>query len=108
MSAGRAMNPCPAALVLMLSGCAAAGGWNKPGVDPGAVAAAYADCRAMAAAAVRPEIATDEDILATRGADWQRAHIGHVEAEALHQETQGRAAAIVDSCMRTKGFARGP
>jgi len=90
---------------LALAGCAAAGGWAKPGADAAAAAHEYQDCRELADSTVRPEFDIDQDILATRQNDWQRTHIGLVEADAMRQGTRGRAATIVQSCMQAKGFA---
>jgi hypothetical protein len=91
-------------LILLLCGCGAAGSWTKPGADAAAAAGAYHECQAAAEEAIKPEIGINEDILATRGIDWERARIGRVESETMRQQTRGRAAAIVASCMRAKGF----
>ena len=91
---------------LALAGCAASGGWAKPGADASAVAREYQDCRELAESTVRPEFDIDQDILATRQNDWQRSHIGRVEGDAMREGTRGRAAAIVQSCMQAKGFAQ--
>ena len=93
-------------MLFALAGCAAAGGWTKPGADAGA--AAYESCRSLAAATIRPELGINEDIQATRQSDWQRSDFARLQREATRQDTTGRAAAIVDSCMRQRGFARGP
>jgi hypothetical protein len=90
--------------VLALAGCAGAGGWTKPGADASATASVYQDCRELADSTVRPELDINQDILASRGSDWQRAPIGRVEAESMREGTRGRAAAILDSCMKSKGF----
>lgn len=96
------------AVALLVAGCAAAGGWTKPGADAAATARDIDACGALAAEAVGPEIGINQDILATRQTDWQRAPIGHIESEALREQTRRRATAIVDSCMRAKGFSRPP
>ena len=102
-----AMKWLPAlALLPALAGCAAGGGWAKAGADASATDAAYAECRAQAAGAIEPEIGINEDILATRQNDWQRSHVGQVASETMREQTRDRAAALVDSCMRAKGFAR--
>ncbi|HKS89403.1 MAG TPA: hypothetical protein VJR70_08190 [Stellaceae bacterium] len=95
------------ALVLLpaLAACAG-GGWAKPGADAAATDAAYSECRAEASSAIAPEIGINEDILATRQNDWQRTHVGHVASETMRDQTRGRAAALVASCMQAKGFAR--
>ena len=100
--------PLPA-LALLFAGCAAIGNgggsaWTKPGADAAATARDYADCQAMAASAVRTEGDIDEDIAATRGGDWQRTGAGRVETRTMRDHTRDRAAGIVESCMRAKGF----
>jgi hypothetical protein len=93
----------------LLVGCAAsAGTWTKPGADAAAIASAYQQCRAAAAAAVAPEIGIDEDIQATRQSDWQRAPTGQIASESLREETRSRAQSIIDACMRAHGFTRSP
>jgi hypothetical protein len=97
----------PAIALPLLVGCTApAGNWTKAGADEAAVARDYRDCRAMAASAVRSDADIDQDILATRGADWQRTGVGRVESRNMQEHTRNRAAAIVDGCMRAKGFVK--
>jgi hypothetical protein len=94
------------ALSLLLGGCAAAaGGWSKPGADAATTAGDYQECRSLAASAVKTQAEIDQDILATRQSDWQRAGIARVDARNRQAETGDRAAAIIASCMRAKGFA---
>jgi hypothetical protein len=90
--------------LLLLAGCAAAGGWTKPGADAAATAGAYQDCREMAASAVKTDADIDQDILATRSSDSQRAGGVRVETQAMQDHTRDRAASIVGACMRAKGF----
>jgi hypothetical protein len=92
-------------LALLLAGCAATGGWSKTGADSAASAAQYEDCRAAAATAVKPSADIDQDILATRGNDVQRAGGVRAEAQNMQEHTRDRAAAIVAACMKAKGFA---
>ena len=98
-----------AALVALafLSGCGnARGDWAKPGADPAAAAQAYQDCEAAARAAVEPEIAIDKDIIATRGGDWQRANVFDQQTGMMGTGIARRQAAMIDSCMRGKGFSQ--
>lgn len=95
-----------AATLLLLAGCAAAGNWTKPGADAAATARDYQDCRAIAMTAVKTDADIDQDILATRHNDWQRAGAVRIATQRMHDETRERAAAIVDACMRAKGFAK--
>ena len=102
------MRAALALAALALAGCAGGSGWTKPGADAGAAAAAYKSCRSLAAAAIKPEIGINEDIQATHQSDWQRTGFARLQGAAMREDTGGRAAAIVDACMREKGFARGP
>lgn len=100
------MRACRVGLALLLAGCAAAGNWTKPGVDAAATAKEYRDCGALAGTAVKTDADIDQDILATRSDDWQRSGVVRVETQNAHDQTRDRAAAIVGSCMRAKGFAK--
>ena len=91
-------------LPLLVAGCAAAGGWTKPGTDAAATARDVEGCRSLAAETVRPEIDINEDILATRQNDWRRGRIGRIESEAMRDQTRRRADRIVAACMKAKGF----
>ncbi len=99
------MRACCLGLALLLAGCAATGGWRKTGADSTAAAAQYEDCRATAGAAVKTDADIDQDILATRGNDVQRAGGVRVDAQTMHEHTRDRAASIVAACMKAKGFA---
>lgn len=100
---------CALAAAALLGGCASgAGEWTKPDADESAVAQAYRACRELAQARVGPELGINQDILATRGADWQRAQIGNMQVRAMAESTRDRAAAIVASCMTASGFQRAP
>jgi hypothetical protein len=97
---------CGAAILLLLAGCADAGAdWAKPGADQTAAAAAYQDCRGLADTAVETDRAIDQDISATRQDDWQRAGVVRAQTRVMHEHTRDRAGAIVDSCMKAKGFS---
>ncbi len=64
------------AAAALLGGCASgADEWAKPGANEAAVAQVYRSCRSLAEEQVAPEIGINQDILATRGADWQRAQV---------------------------------
>ena len=101
---------------VLLAGCGAAGDWSKAdwskadwtkaGADAAAAAGEYQECRAMAATAVKSQADIDQDILASRQNDWQRASIVRVQTRTTQDATRDRAAAIVDACMRAKGFSR--
>jgi hypothetical protein len=94
------------ALALLLAGCAGSGSWTKPGADAAATLRESQDCRAMAASAVKTDADIDQDILATRLDDRQRGSLFRLQSDAMQQHTTDRAAAIVSSCMRAKGFTQ--
>jgi type IV pilus biogenesis protein CpaD/CtpE len=85
-----------AAALLLLAGCS--------GADEAATNAAYQDCRGLADTAVETDRAIDQDILASRQDDWQRASVVRTQTRVMHEHTRDRAGAIVDSCMKGKGF----
>ena len=97
-----------AAIVLMslLAGCAGGGSdWAKPGADDAAAAIAYQDCRGLSDTVVSTDRAIDQDIMASRQSDWQRASVVRQQTQIMHEHTRDRAAAILDSCMKGKGFS---
>ena len=97
------------AVAALLGGCASgAAEWTKPGADEAAVAQTYRSCRQLAEARVGPEIGINQDILATRGTDWQRSQVGNLATRTMTEMTRDRAAAIVASCMNAYGFQRAP
>jgi hypothetical protein len=96
-------------VVVLLGGCASgAAEWTKPGADEVAAAQAYRSCRELADARIGPEIGINQDILATRGTDWQRSQVGNLATRTMTEMTRDRAAAIVASCMNAYGFQRAP
>jgi hypothetical protein len=94
------------ALLLLLAGCGGAGDWAKSGADESTATAAYQDCRALAGDAVRTDADIDQDILATRQGDWQRAGVVRQQTRVMHEQTRDRAAALIESCMKAKGFSQ--
>src|SRR3954452_1391055 len=87
---------------VLLGGCGSgAAGWTKPGAGESATAQAYPSCRSLAEERVGPEIGINQDILATRGTDWQRSQVGNLQARTMTETTRDRAAA---SCMAAYGF----
>ena len=94
------------ALALLLAGCATgAGDWRKAGAEQSAAERDYQECRELAADAVKTQADIDQDIFATRQNDWQRASVVRQQAQIMHEHTHDRAAAILDSCMKGKGFS---
>jgi hypothetical protein len=100
---------CGAIILLLTAGCDAGGGdWAKAGADNTAAQAAYQDCRGLADTAVETDRAIDQDILASRQNDWQRASVVRTQTQIMHEQTSDRAGAIVASCMKAKGFRAKP
>jgi hypothetical protein len=98
---------CVLAVLLLLASCGGGGGdWARAGADEAEAEREYQACRDVASAAVGKEADIDQDIIATRGRDWQRGGIGRVESRAMQEHTRDRAASIVAACMRAKGYTR--
>jgi hypothetical protein len=95
-----------ALILLLLAACGGTGDWMKAGGDEAAAARDYADCRALAGGAVRTDADIDQDILATRQSDWQRAGVVRQQTRIMHEQTRDRADAIIGSCMKAKGFSQ--
>jgi len=95
-----------ALVLLMLVGCAGGGDWVRPGMDQAAAGREYQDCRELADTAVKTDADIDQDILATRQSDWQRAGVVRTQTRVMHEQTRDRVAAIVDSCMKAKGYSQ--
>ena len=91
-------------IAVLLAGCAAPPSWIKPGADVGETALAYQSCRALATTAVQTDADIDQDILATRSGDLQRAGSYRVAMQDMQDQTKDRASRIVASCMQAKGF----
>jgi hypothetical protein len=97
---------CAPGIMLLLAACAAGGSdWAKPGGDDAAAATAYQDCRGLSDTVVSTDRAIDQDIMASRQNDWQRASVVRQQTRIMHEHTGDRAAAILDSCMKGKGFS---
>ena len=92
----------------MLAGCGGRADWVRTGADEATVTGEYQDCLALAGGAVKTEADIDQDILTTRGDDWRRAGIGQMQTRTMREHTRDRGTAIVDACMRSKGFTLVP
>src|SRR5205823_3402764 len=90
----------------LLAGCAGGGDWTKAGGDSATAAREYEECRALAGGAVRTDADIDQDILATRQSDWQRAGVVRQQTRVMQEQTHDRAAAIIESCMKSKGYSQ--
>ncbi len=99
-------NPGIVVPLLLLVACSAAGGWTKPGADAQTTRQAYHQCAALAEPALKTEAGIDQDILATRRGDWQRARVMGAQTQMMRDDLADRRQAIIDRCMRSKGFAK--
>lgn len=95
------------AFALALVGCASQPQWTKAGVSPQDVADALAACQSEARQATQRDTDIMNDILATRGADWQRTGVLETQQQMFKAETEGRTADIVKRCMIENGFVPG-
>ena len=94
--------------IAVLVGCSGRADWAKAGADEATVTGEYQDCLTLAGGAVKTEADIDQDILATRGDDWRRASTGRLQTRTMREHTRDRGTAVVDACMRAKGFTRIP
>ena len=93
-----------ASCVLALAACAGPR-WQKPGADANQVSADFSDCNSMAQEAVSRDSNIDNDILASRGRDWQdQGTLGQHRA-IIDSETGARSDAVLNACMAQKGYS---
>jgi hypothetical protein len=92
---------------LLVAACAAPSGWTKPGADAAAADRQYQACLAEARDAIKPEIGVNQDILATRSGDWQRAATLPLQRDTMRTQTNARADYLLSLCMRRNGFKPG-
>jgi hypothetical protein len=96
-------------LGFLLAACADEGGrWAKAGGNPSATNSDYEDCRSEARAVTQRDAAIDADILASRGADWQRAGTLGVQQDDMAAHTKVRARDVINRCMASKGYKAAP
>jgi len=93
------------ALAVALAACSSAPQWVRPGTSSDTVSGDFDDCRALANAATRKDAAIDQDILASRGADWERNNTLQAKKSTFAMQDQGHARDIIASCMSAKGYA---
>jgi Cdc6-like AAA superfamily ATPase len=93
-----------AACLPFAAGCGDTAGWSKAGADQASARQAYDDCRGAAETAVRTDADIDQDILASRASDSQRASIVRNQTNTMREHTRDRAASIIEACMGGKGF----
>jgi hypothetical protein len=99
---------CAAALLaLPLAACSATGRWQKAGVTPAMAAADYAECRHAAEIAFRRDSDIDTDILASRGADWEKIGVLQTREGEYAASDNARQKDTVSRCMLDKGYSTG-
>jgi hypothetical protein len=92
------------ALAVFLAGCAGGPSWSRPGVSAQQTAAALSDCESQARDATQRDTNIMNDILATRGNDWNHSGVMSTQMSEFTAENQNRTDDIVHRCMIGKGF----
>ena len=88
----------------LLGACSSAPQWVRPGTSKDDMSEDLDDCRAFAKEATRQDAAIDQDILATRGADWQRNNTLQAKKSTFAVQDQGHSRDLIASCMSAKGY----
>lgn len=91
-------------LALLLAACSSKPQWVKPGASSDIVSDDLAECRALANAATRQDAAIDQDILASRGLDWERNNTLQAKKSTFALQDQGHTRDIIADCMSAKGY----
>jgi len=91
-------------LALLLAACSSKLQWVKPGASSDTVSDDLAECRALANAATRQDAAIDQDILASRGLDWERNNTLQAKKSTFALQDQGHTRDIIADCMSAKGY----
>ena len=92
--------------LLALAGCGTPGAWVKAGADEAAVSRDTRECRAAAKVALSTDRSVDQDILASRGRDWQQAGTLEPQRQQMREQAGGHAEAVFDGCMQARGYRR--
>jgi len=92
------------ALAAALTACSSKPQWVRPGTDSDTMSDDFDDCRALANAATRRDAAIDQDILATRGVDWERNNTLQAKKSTFAVQDQGHVRDVIASCMSAKGY----
>ncbi|MCC7049534.1 MAG: hypothetical protein IT562_22685 [Alphaproteobacteria bacterium] len=91
-----------------VSACFQSGGgeWFKPGVAGDLTARDLAQCQRDARLVVGEEGKIDQDIIASRGADWQASGSYAANTSQMAQSSDKRRVEMVGRCMRNKGYTQ--
>jgi len=95
------------ALVVLLFGCAGNPSWSRPGVSSQQTAAELSDCQSQARDATQRDTNIMNDILATRGNDWNNSGVLSTQMSEFSAENHNRTSGLVNQCMIGKGFVPG-
>ncbi len=95
------------ALTLALLGCADNPSWSRPGVTSQQTAVELSDCQSQARDATQRDTNIVNDILATRGNDWNNSGVLSTQMSEFSAENHNRTSDIVNRCMVGKGFVPG-
>jgi hypothetical protein len=95
-------------MCLGLSACfqSSSGEWFKQGVASNVTARDLAQCQRDARAVAGEEGKIDQDIAASRGADWQASGSYASQTSQLAQSSEKRRLEMVGRCMRNKGYTQ--
>ena len=88
----------------LLAACSSKPQWVRSGTSSDVASDDLEECRAYANAATRQDAAIDQDILATRGTDWQRTNTLQAKKSTFAIQDQGHARDIIANCMSAKGY----
>jgi hypothetical protein len=92
-------------LALAVVACGIQGEWTKEGTSPEAAARDLAACRSLAQSAIKRDVDIDQDIMATRGHDWQTSGVMTARRATYDAHNQAATGDIVTRCMSGKGYA---
>jgi hypothetical protein len=86
---------------------ASGGEWAKQGVDGNIAARDLGLCQREARLQAGAEAKIDQDIIASRGTDWQRTGSYAGNVDQLNASNATRERDMVARCMKSKGYAQG-
>ena len=96
------------AALVFLAGCSSSPTWVKNGATPPQTSQALSDCESQAREATRRDTNIMNDIMATRGNDWQRTGVMETQVQIFTASNQPRFDDIVNRCMAAKGYVPNP
>ena len=88
----------------LLAGCSGSPNWVKDGASPPQTAQAISDCESQGREATRRDTNIMNDIMATRGGDWQRSGVKETQVQMFTASNEPRFEDVVNRCMAAKGY----